>query len=494
MWKAAVVDDAWLVQASLAGSRDAFETIVERHQTVVCSIAFAITGDLSLSEDIAQETFLTAWRHLGDLKEHQKLRQWLCGISRHLATRLASRRRREVANGIDPWGEMFGDELDRPEPMRDDPLQRMISNEEAAVLWRALEELPAAYREPIVLYYRENLSLEKMAEALNLSQDVAKLRLFRGRRMLKSQLAAFVEEALIATRPRRALATLIVAALPGVIPQAAAAGTAAAVSKGSAVGNAIASASFIGMLLGPVLGLLGVFFGAGLHDQDDGASPRERAHRRKLGWISFCAILITVGIAGVGMALATARKADARWLPAGIVIAAGCVSSLGLAGLLWWGNRRLAWIRAEEAANGNPPGRPRRNGLSRSAVRLSLGGGVLGSIFWAIPISIGAGDYGACLIVLCAAVLIWMTAVGMTLRQPRTLLRNATIAMAVIAIMNVLIVHLRWDDWIDQIRGTELHIYGDAFPLWLINSFTGAVAAGAFLHFLRARHSATRIP
>jgi len=48
----------------------------------VCSLAYCATGSLTESEDLAQETFLAAWRQLAELREPSKLRPWLCGIAR----------------------------------------------------------------------------------------------------------------------------------------------------------------------------------------------------------------------------------------------------------------------------------------------------------------------------------------------------------------------------------------------------------------------------
>src|ERR1041385_1854558 len=85
-------NDADLVAASLAGNRDAFGQIVSRYQSLICSLAYSATGSLGQSEDLAQETFITAWKHLSHLRERSKLRAWLCGIARN---RINSSLRRE---------------------------------------------------------------------------------------------------------------------------------------------------------------------------------------------------------------------------------------------------------------------------------------------------------------------------------------------------------------------------------------------------------------
>jgi len=74
--------DADLASESLVGNRDAFGQIVARYQSLVCSLAYSATGCLGQSEDLAQETFFTAWKHLGELREPGMLRSWLCGIAR----------------------------------------------------------------------------------------------------------------------------------------------------------------------------------------------------------------------------------------------------------------------------------------------------------------------------------------------------------------------------------------------------------------------------
>ena len=64
-------NDAELVGASLSGNRDAFGQIVSRYQSLVCSLAFSATGSLSQSEDLAEETFVVAWKQLVHLRDAQ---------------------------------------------------------------------------------------------------------------------------------------------------------------------------------------------------------------------------------------------------------------------------------------------------------------------------------------------------------------------------------------------------------------------------------------
>src|SRR6266404_4542411 len=147
--------DYELVTQSLAGNRDAFGWIVARYQSLLCSLAYSATGSLSQSEDLAQETFVTAWKQLADLREPEKLRSWLCRISRNLTYDEVRRQGREPfhkAESMEAVQESAGQE-----PL---PSDYTISREEEAILWRSIEGIPETYREPLVLYYRENQSVE----------------------------------------------------------------------------------------------------------------------------------------------------------------------------------------------------------------------------------------------------------------------------------------------------------------------------------------------
>jgi RNA polymerase sigma factor (sigma-70 family) len=206
---AAELSDADLVAESLEGNRDAFGQIVERYQTLIASLAYCATGDVSQSEDLAQETFVSAWKQLSELREPAKLRPWLCSITRFLAGKEFRRQGREPIHEAQPLDEL--EEWESPDPL---PPEHAISQEELSLLWRSLERIPPAYREPLVLFYREHQSIEAVAAGLGLSEDAVKQRLSRGRKFLQEQFMAFVAGALDQTRPGKTFALGVLAALP----------------------------------------------------------------------------------------------------------------------------------------------------------------------------------------------------------------------------------------------------------------------------------------
>lgn len=243
-------NDAELVTASLAGDRDAFGQIVSRYQSLICSLAYSATGSLGASEDLAQETFITAWKHLRHLREQHKLRAWLCGIARNRINSTLRREGREPVRAAEPLDDVH--ESASTEPL---PHDQTISKEEQAILWRSLERIPEIYREPLVLFYREHQSIETVAENLDLSEDAVKQRLSRGRKLLQEQVLAFVEGALERTNPGRAFTLSVLAALPLALTSTAKAATLAVAAKGGA--KAVGATGLLGVLLSPLLVLLG---------------------------------------------------------------------------------------------------------------------------------------------------------------------------------------------------------------------------------------------
>ncbi|MCL4181679.1 MAG: sigma-70 family RNA polymerase sigma factor [Verrucomicrobia bacterium] len=235
------INDAELVAESLHGNRDAFRQIVERYQTLISSLAYCATGDVSRSEDLAQETFVSAWKQLAELRDPAKLRPWLCSIARFLISKEFRRQGREPGHAAESLEAV--DEWVSPEPL---PPDQVISDEEKAILWRSLERIPEIYREPLVLFYREHQSIEAVAQDLGLSEDAVKQRLSRGRKLLQEQFLAFVAGALKQTTPGKAFTLGVIAALPllATTVKAATVGTALA-QHGSAAAKTTSLGGFL---------------------------------------------------------------------------------------------------------------------------------------------------------------------------------------------------------------------------------------------------------
>ncbi len=295
-----MTSDAELVAATLAGDRRAYGVIVERYQRLLCSLAFSATGGVAQSEDIAQETFIDAWRQLATLREPEKLRPWLCGILRFKVSRLRRDDGREPVRRADPLDEAAAI------PSADEAIpDQAVHQEEQALMWSALERVPEIYREPLVLYYREHRSVEHVAAALDLTEDAVKQRLARGRKILQEQVLAFVEGALARTTPGKLFTIATLAALPALVaptPAKAAVVAGGIAAKGSALAKTTALATLIASLGGTINAVL--VLRASL---DQSRTPRERRAVVKITLAFFFGVLAVLG------ALWLLRAGSWRW-------------------------------------------------------------------------------------------------------------------------------------------------------------------------------------
>ena len=170
-WHDAGVDDHALVEAVLGGDRDAFRLIVERAQGPVFRASLRILGSVSDAEDVAQESFLIAFRSLGTYRGQGSLQAWLVRI----ATRNAFRRRSQRRPSAD-----LAAAVDRPTPAAADPLHVVMAEERHVAVRSAVEALDEPYREVIALRYFGELSLEEVAMTTGRPLNTIKTQLRRG--------------------------------------------------------------------------------------------------------------------------------------------------------------------------------------------------------------------------------------------------------------------------------------------------------------------------
>src|SRR3984957_794289 len=273
--------DASLVADSLTGNRDALGQIVARYQTLVCSLAYSATGNLNQSEDLAQDTFIAAWKQLAGLREPQKLRSWLCGIARNLTYDSLKKQGREPSH----VGESL-DTLETTAAAEPAPHDFAISQEEAGILWRSIERIPEIYREPLVLFYREHQSIESVAQNLELTEDAVKQRLSRGRKLLHEQVLAFVEGALERTNPGKTFTIGVLAALPILATSSAkAAMVASAAAKGGAAAKSTGLLGVLWVLAGPLMVLFGNYLPYRMAMADARSDEERRRIRKVFGTI-----------------------------------------------------------------------------------------------------------------------------------------------------------------------------------------------------------------
>ncbi len=179
--------DDQLVAKVQAGDQSAYAVLVERYSDFVFTIAVRIIGDEDDAADIAQETFVRAYKAIGRFRGDSKFSSWLYRIAANRAlTHLKRKKRRPQTVDIDLGAHIEADALTSGN--RDDPGQQVLDDEFRRAMRDAVSKLPEQYRTVIALFYLEERSYKEVAETLGIPMGTLKTHLHRGRAMLREVL------------------------------------------------------------------------------------------------------------------------------------------------------------------------------------------------------------------------------------------------------------------------------------------------------------------
>jgi RNA polymerase sigma-70 factor (ECF subfamily) len=194
--------DEDVIRQVLAGNTAIFELLMRRYNERVYRAARAIVRDEQEAEDVMQQAYFNAFSHLRQFNGAARFSTWLTRIAINEALARVRRRGRY---------ETFDDELSNVEPFMshnvpDNPERQAFTGELRGLLERAIDTLPNGMREVFVLREVEGLSTSEVAESLDVSEDVVKNRLSRGRaalrRVLFERTGATAPDAFRFYRPR----------------------------------------------------------------------------------------------------------------------------------------------------------------------------------------------------------------------------------------------------------------------------------------------------
>ena len=171
---------------ALAGSQSAFEQIVRRYQRPVISLIARMTGDRMLAEDLAQETFVKAFRNLAAFDTTRRLSSWLFRIA-HNTTIDALRRTPHAVASLDVPAASAASAAEPAAPAQPDPLEHRALT---AALGAALSQLRPEYRAAISLRYDESLSFEEIGQIMGVPEATARSHVHRARKELSGILKA----------------------------------------------------------------------------------------------------------------------------------------------------------------------------------------------------------------------------------------------------------------------------------------------------------------
>jgi len=183
---AADLTDRRAVARALAGHREAFAELVQRHESGLRSLCTRFLHDGRLGEELAQETFARAFSRLGSFRGHGSFRHWLYRIAANgCRDSVRSGKRAESSSAV--WSD---DLFTARDPERD-----AVARQSLEALSNAVTGLPPACRLAFVLFYLEDLSYEEMSQATGVGVSALKVRVHRARELLRRRLGGVVEAA-----------------------------------------------------------------------------------------------------------------------------------------------------------------------------------------------------------------------------------------------------------------------------------------------------------
>ena len=173
------ISNSELVRKSQLGDKAAFEQLVIRHQDLVFSLAYKLTGNREMANDVAQEAFIRAWKAIEKFRGDSTFSTWIYRITVNTAWTLRKKAKKHNTLNID----------DTYEPIvideKKDPELVAINSDLSSVLVNALDKIPIEQRIIVELKNIEGRSHKEIADYLDISVTAAKVRLHRAHQKLR---------------------------------------------------------------------------------------------------------------------------------------------------------------------------------------------------------------------------------------------------------------------------------------------------------------------
>ena len=174
------VSNSELVKKSQLGDKSAFEELVKRHQDLVFSLSFKLTGNRELANDVAHESFIRAWKAIEKFRGDSTFGTWIYRITVNTAWTLRKKAKKHYSLNIE----------DTQEPVvideKKDPELVAINSDLSVVLRKALNQIPLEQRIIVELKNIEGRSHKEIADYLDISVTAAKVRLHRAHQKLRN--------------------------------------------------------------------------------------------------------------------------------------------------------------------------------------------------------------------------------------------------------------------------------------------------------------------
>ena len=189
------VTDAAVVAQVLAGDRDAFRVLVERHSRSIFRVIYRMTGSQQDAEEIVQETFLRAYKALPRFELRSNFGTWLYRIAVNRTLDFLNARKTQMSNKetyqiTDNPGSEEGNQVQLP-ATGPSPERLLLSDEMKRKIAGAMGLLTPAERIAFTMRHMEGRSIEEISQALNLKANAAKNSVFRAVQKLRQQLEPY---------------------------------------------------------------------------------------------------------------------------------------------------------------------------------------------------------------------------------------------------------------------------------------------------------------
>ena len=195
---AAPDSDAMLVERTVAGDQRAFELLVIKYQRRIQRLIGRMVRDVDLVDDIAQETFIRAYRALPKFRGEAQFYTWLYRIAVNTAKKSLMELKRDptVSESFLKTDNDDETKTRKNEPMSDETPESVFAAKEiATVVNAAMEALPEDLRQAVTLREIEGLSYEEISEVMACPIGTVRSRIFRAREVIAEKLRPYLEMA-----------------------------------------------------------------------------------------------------------------------------------------------------------------------------------------------------------------------------------------------------------------------------------------------------------
>ncbi|MDD5043162.1 MAG: RNA polymerase sigma factor [Patescibacteria group bacterium] len=186
------ISDEKLVSQYLKGDEKSLEVLIQRYLKPIYGFVYYYAGTASDAEDITQDVFVKAWKHIKKFDQRKSFKTWIFSIAKNTAIDFLKKKKALLFSELSDEADSNSilDTLVDPAPLPDEILERADIEQ---MLARAMDKLPAKYRAVLFLYYKDGFNFREIAAVLGEPLNTVKSRQRRALLALKKILTETVE-------------------------------------------------------------------------------------------------------------------------------------------------------------------------------------------------------------------------------------------------------------------------------------------------------------